>query len=120
VKREAEEDWGRARRLPPPWSAEVTPNCFSGEPSILHQLTWEIPGAARAGPPDSLLAPGTQNRTGVVTRLKPVCYAFETNEIEVEKGSEKNCPGPCWPGGTAFRPLGLVDSRFDGAPKVPK
>ena len=55
-----------------------------------------------------------------VTRLKPVCYAFETNEIEVEKGSEKNCPGPCWRGGTAFRPLGLVNSRFDVAPKVPK
>jgi hypothetical protein len=56
-----------------------------------------------------------------VTRLKPVCYAFETNEIEVEKGSEKlsrpnneievekgsekNCPGPCWRGDGLFGPL---------------
>jgi hypothetical protein len=41
----------------------------------------------------------------VVTRLKPVCYAFETNEIEVEKGSKKIVQAHVGRGERLFGPL---------------
>jgi hypothetical protein len=46
-----------------------------------------------------------QSMDVVVTRLKPVCYAFETNEIEVEKGSKKIVQAHVGRGERLFGPL---------------